>query len=309
MRPPRSYLPSLAQSGSWKVGRAIVSTPIWWTGPLTWSGFRRTERLATFPQVPDLSTMAVLPDGRAVLPVRAFSELQLMAVQKGKDPAPLVNTTEETAAPVAACGSREVAFMMGPEPHESIAFAEPATGRVVRTIAPGKGPVDSISCSPDGKTVYFSARGVIWSIPSSGSSGEAQRIRPGDGVVADPDGRRLIVQVQSSFQLHRFSVPLDGGPEREIPADSSFPVAPLPPSPNALRADCRLLAPLLLHDSWFNPPAFIDIATGHITRIPSDNLSDYQSIGWTPDGQVMALKIGLRATIWKFQPIPLAKEP
>jgi hypothetical protein len=129
MRPPRSYLPSLAQSGSWKVGRAIVSTPVWWTGPLTWSGFRRTERLATFPQVPDLSTMAVLPDGRAVLPVRAFSELQLMAVQKGKDPAPLVNTTEETAAPIAACGSREVAFMMGPEPYESIAFAEPATGR------------------------------------------------------------------------------------------------------------------------------------------------------------------------------------
>jgi hypothetical protein len=150
---------------------------------------------------------------------------------------------------------------------------------------------------------------ALWSSPSGGSSGQAQKIRPGDGVVADPDGRRLIVQVQSSFQPHRFSVPLDGGPEREIPEDSSSPVAPLSLSPNSLRADCRLLAPLLLHDSWFNPPAFIDIATGHITRIPSDNLSDYQSIGWTPDGQVMALKIGLRATIWKFQPIPLAKEP
>ena len=23
-----------------------------------------------------------------------------------------------------------------------------------------------------------------------------------------------------------------------------------------------------------------------------------------PDGQVMALKIGLRATLWKFQPVP-----
>jgi eukaryotic-like serine/threonine-protein kinase len=264
----------------------------------------RTERLATFPQVPDLSTMTVLPDGRAVLPVRASSELRLMAVQKGKDPAPLVNTAEETAAPVAACGPREIAFMMGPEPHETIAFAEPATGRMVRTIAPGKGPVDSISCAPDGKTVYFAARGVVWSIPSSGPSPDARKIRAGDGVVADPDGRRVIVQVQSSLQLHRFSVPLDGGPEREIPEDRSFPVAPLPLSPNALQADGRLLAPLLLPDSWFNPPAFIDIATGRITRIPSDNLSDYQSIGWTPDGQVMALKISLRATIWKFQPIP-----
>ena len=266
----------------------------------------RTERLTTFPQVPDLTTMTVLPDGRAVLPVRASSRLRLMAVQKGKDPEPLVNTTEETAAPVATCGSREIAFMIGAEPHETIAFAEPASGRMVRTIAPGKGPVDSVSCSPDGKTVYFAARGIVWSTPSAGPSAgsDARKIRPGDGVVADPSGRRIIVQTQESFQLHRFSVPLDGAPEREIPADSSFPVAPLPLSPNALRADGRLLAPLLLHDSWFNPPAFIDIASGRITRIPSDNLSDYQSIGWTPDGQVMALKIGLRATLWKFQPTP-----
>jgi hypothetical protein len=70
-----------------------------------------------------------------------------------------------------------------------------------------------------------------------------------------------------------------------------------------LHAGGRLLAPLLPHDSWFNPPAVIDTVSGHITRIPSDNLSDYQSIGWTPDGQVMALKIGLRATLWKFQPV------
>ena len=264
----------------------------------------RLERLATFQQVPDHTTMAVLPDGRAVVPVRASSELRLMAVQKGKDPAPLVNTTEETAAPVTACGSREIAFMVGPEPHETIAFAEPASGRMVRTIAPGKGPVDSIACSPDGKTVYFAARGVVWSIPSAGASGEARKIRSGDGVVADPSGRRLIIQVQSSMQLHRFSVPLDGGSEREIPADSSIPVASLPLSPNALHADGRLLTPLLPHDTWFNPPGMIDTVTGRITRIPSDNLSDYQSIGWTPDGQVMALNIGLRAALWKFQPVP-----
>ncbi|MBI3667197.1 MAG: protein kinase [Acidobacteria bacterium] len=265
----------------------------------------RLERLSSFPQVPDLTTMTVLPDGRAVLPVRASSRVRLMAVQKGKDPAPLVNSAEETSAPLAACGPREIAFTIGPEPHETIAIAEPASGRMVRTIASGKGRVESLSCSPDGKTVYFAARGVIWSIPSSGPSaaGEARKIRSGDGVVADPSGRRLIVQVQESSQLHRFSVPLDGGPEREIPMDSSFSVAPIALSPDALHADGWLLTSLLLRDSWFNPPGVIDTVTGHITRIPSDNLSDYQSIGWTPDGQVMALKIGLRATLWKFQPV------
>ena len=97
--------------------------------------------------------------------------IRLIAVQKGKDPAPLVNTNEETAAPVTACGSREIAFMIGPAPHETIAFAEPASGRMVRSIAPGKGPVDSISCSPDGKTVYFAARGIVWSTPSDRTFG------------------------------------------------------------------------------------------------------------------------------------------
>ena len=115
----------------------------------------RVERLASFPQIPDLTTMTVLPDGHAVLPVRASSRVRLMAVQKGKEPAPLVNTMEETAAPVAACGSRELALMIGPEPHETIAFAEPASGRLVRTITPHKGPVDSMSCSPDGTNRLF----------------------------------------------------------------------------------------------------------------------------------------------------------
>lgn len=75
-------------------------------------------------------------------------------------------------------------------------------------------------------------------------------------------------------------------------------------SPNAMDARGRLLATLILRDSWFNPPGVIDTVTGRVTRIPSENLSDYQSIGWTPDGHIVALKIGLRATMWKFQPTP-----
>ena len=194
--------------------------------------------------------MAVLPDGRAVLPVRASSQLRLMAVQKGKDPAPLVNTTEETAAPVTACGSREIAFMIGPEPHETIAFAEPASGTDgAHALRLGKGPVDSISCSPDGKTVYFAARGIVWSIPppagpSAGS--DARKIRPGDGVVADPirpsphcpgAGEPPTAPVQRAAGRWTASA--------KFRADSFLPVASLPLSPNALKADGRLLTPLL----------------------------------------------------------------
>ena len=87
----------------------------------------RFERLASFPLVPeDADIMTILPDGRVVIAIRASGQNRLMVVQKGKDPAPLVNTTEETMAPVAACGSGEVAFMIGPAPYETIAFTEPA---------------------------------------------------------------------------------------------------------------------------------------------------------------------------------------
>jgi len=29
---------------------------------------------------------------------------------------------------------------------------------------------------------------------------------------------------------------------------------------------------------------------------------DYRSMGWAPNGQVIALRNGLRATLWQFQP-------
>lgn len=228
-----------------------------------------------------------------------------MVVQKGKDPAPLVNTAEETAGPVATCGPREIAFMIGPEPHETIAIAEPASGRLVRTLAPGKGPVVSLACAPDGKTIFFAARGVVLSVPSAGSAtSEARRIRAGDGVVADPPGTKILVRGMEGSEIHLFSVPLDGSPERKIPLVKTDPVAPAPLAANALSPDGRLLTGLVRPDMYFNPPGLVDTNTGRVTRMPSEILYDYQGIGWTPDEHVIALKIGTRATMWKFQPAP-----
>ncbi len=93
----------------------------------------------------------------------------------------------------------------------------------------------------DALSANFAARGVIWSIPSSGATGaEARKVRAGDSIAMDPSGGRLIVQSQDSLQLRRFSVPLDGGPEREIPIDASITSAPIQmsPMPWTLGADC-----------------------------------------------------------------------
>jgi hypothetical protein len=67
----------------------------------------------------------------------------------------------------------------------------------------------------------------------------------------------------------------------------------------ALGADGRLLVPLT--DAWFNHPATLDTLSGRITRLPSDDVSDYHSMAWLPDGRIMALHVGLRSTLWRFQ--------
>ena len=262
----------------------------------------RDERFASFPQLSTPDVISLLPDGRAVVPANAGDRARLMAVERGKDAVPLIATAEETAAPLTSVGLSEIAFVIGPTPRQTIALAEIANGRIIRRIAPGKGVINSLASSPDGKELYFAAGNSVWAIPSSG--GETRMICSGDSVTADPSGRGLVISRIETSKMRLFRVALDGKSEQEISVDDSVPLFPQILSPNALRSDGRLLAPLAPRDSWFDPPGIVDTANGRITRIPSDNTSDYHSMAWLPDGQIVALKIGLRATIWKFKREP-----
>jgi hypothetical protein len=173
------------------------------------------EQLARFPLVPDITSILMLADGRVIIPARASGQTRLMAVEKGKDPVPLVNTVEETAAPMTAVGLQEIAFVIGPSPHETIAVANLASGRVTRRIAPGKGAIASMACSPDHQTLFFSARRAIWAVPLAG--GEPRQLSRGDGLVWDASRQSLIVQrIENSLHVKLFRLPVNGGPEQEI---------------------------------------------------------------------------------------------
>ncbi len=261
-------------------------------------GGETAEKIGSFPGV-YRNVIASLPDGRIVFSGFASGRGRLLVMETGKDPAPLVNTAEETTAPMTVMGPREIGFVIGPEPRETIAVADTATGRVIRRIAPGRGEIRSLASSPDGKTLYFAAGGAIWSAPSSG--GEPRMIRAGDSVAADPAGRYLVISVEESAVARLFRWPLDGGAEQQMTARGPDPFKD-ELSPSALSADGRLLLPLQPRDSWFNPPSLLDTTTGLLTRLPSDDSSDYHSMAWLPDGQIVALHIGLRSTLWKFQP-------
>jgi hypothetical protein len=147
--------------------------------------------------------------------------------------------------------------------------------------------------------LYCAADGMIWSVSVSG--GEVRRIRAGDAVAVDPRGQYVLVQLIEMSKSRLVRLPLNGGPEQEIPLTGPFHLTPYPITSAAISMDGRLLAPLASPDSWLFPPGMVDLATGQTTRMRVDRLGDYRIMGWAPDGQVIAAVADLRSMIWKFQ--------
>ncbi len=258
-----------------------------------------SETLAKLPGLDTFDYVLVLPDGRIVAPARGSSRVRLMAVAKGKEPVPLVATAEETAAPVSLVGPRQIAFLIGPGA-QTVGIADTQTGSMLRRLTTAKGTITSLAASPDGRTLYFTAGGTIWSMPSDG--GDPKSLCPGDNAVIDPRGRFLVAARNNASQVRLFRVPLDGSSEQEIPFDHSQPFVSYGLQAGTLDANGRLLLGLNPLDSWFNPVGMLDIATGKITRIPCDPLSDHHSSAWTADGRIVTSQLGLHATLWKFTP-------
>jgi Tol biopolymer transport system component len=259
------------------------------------------EKIGTFLRVQARDSLAVLADGRVVVPVGAPGHIRLMAAATGKDPVPLVNTAEETAAPMTPVGTREIAFMLGREPRQTIALADIVTGRILRRLDPGKGAVVSLASSPDGRTLYFAAGGRIWSMLSEG--GEAKAIRAGDCVIARPDGGALLVAASESARVRLFQVPLEGSAEREVTIQDRDPLSLINPlTPGAAHPNGRVLVSMGAIDSWFNRIGMLDPKAGRITVKLADPRNDYHTVAWDGQGRIVALRMGLKAAILKFTP-------
>jgi hypothetical protein len=230
---------------------------------------------------------------------------RLHMLEEGKKPVSFISTTEETAGPMAAVGSGEIAFLIGPVPRRTIALAAVSTGRISRKIVFDKGDITSLAAAPDGHTLYSAAGGDVWSIPLSG--GDPKKIHAGDAITLDPMRRALLVQIIEASRTRLVRVPLDGSPEREVPESEPFRVYPYTIMPNSIDKQGRVLALAVGVSSWFTPPALIDLDSGRITPIRPERQFMYTFAEWSGDGQVIALRNILRSTIWKFSPEVPAK--
>jgi predicted Ser/Thr protein kinase/WD40 repeat protein len=243
-------------------------------------------------------SFAILPDGRAAITLGSNGRKQLMIVELGKDPLPLINTAEETSTPAVAVGSDRIAFLIGSQAKTTIAIADSSNGAIIIRIPFDKGAIHSLAASADGNTLYASAQGEIWSIAASG--GEPKKLRSGDLVTADPAGKYLLVEVVESPMMRLFRVPLDGSPEQEIHLTGGIrPAGVL--GPNAIGRDGRIVTPVG-SATWYWPLGILDPLSGQFAHIPVDRILDYHVAGWTPDGKVMALGLDLRGKMWKFTP-------
>jgi hypothetical protein len=225
-------------------------------------------------------------------------------IEPGKDPVPLVATTEDTFAPVTAVGKEEIAFVIGTSVSQTIAVATLANGRITRRIAVGKGAIDALAASPDGSMLYCAAQGTIWAVPVNG--GEPKSIHAGDAVAADPVGHELVIRLNEKNRVRLVKVPVEGGKEQEIPFEGTLRIAGSDDSDafisGAVGKDQRILSVANLIDSWYYRPALIDPRSKRISRIPVDYHGDFDGVAWAPDGTVIAVAAQVHGTIWRFRP-------
>jgi eukaryotic-like serine/threonine-protein kinase len=234
--------------------------------------------------------LSVLPGGQAVIAIVTSGRTHLVAIEKGKEPADLLATSEEVASPFAS-NSNEIAFALGPAPRETIGIASLSTGRIVRRIAGGKGPLTALAFSPDG-SIYFGAGGFIWHVENGGA---IRRITAGESVVAGRGG--LIVKASENDKVHLLRVSPDGTVTGEV--ESAEPLVAL--GLHAVSADGRILCPLAPVDSGFFVPGMTD-RSGRLERIPIAYQGDIHALAWSPDGRIIATATIRRSRIWKFSP-------
>jgi eukaryotic-like serine/threonine-protein kinase len=253
----------------------------------------RVERIASVPK-PVGDYFASLSDGRAVWAEYAAGHRHLMIGTAGKEPTPLIRTSEDVSGPLTAVGSGAVAFLVDVETHPTIAVATLSTGRIVRRIPFNKGRIEQMASSPDGKTLYCAASGSIWAVTTDG---EVRRQRAGNFVTVEPSSQSLLVEVRESPNTKLVRVPLDGGAEQEIRVPGPLTLGYMIDNDGVRNG--RLLAPGS-GPTWYWPPTIFDLATGKSARIPLEYVSDFHHMSWTPDGKVMACALVWRSNMWKF---------
>jgi eukaryotic-like serine/threonine-protein kinase len=258
------------------------------------------ERL---PVVPAMTIRGVvsLSGGRYLVASRIGDHDRVLVVTRGRQPVPLVETSENTRFPVAAIGDREAIVTIGAEGSPDLAVVGTEDGRIVRRFASPAPEMSSLATSPDGNTLYYAAAGSIWATTADGGRAPT-RLTPGDSLVVDPDTGDLVVKRNAlgRFELVRLR-PGSSTPEPIVVRGDLRPTF-RELMPGSIRGG-RLALVASSADAWHWHAAVLDLTTGELTTILRGDPSDFQYLTWGSDGEAVGLSATQQETLWRFRPV------
>jgi len=257
------------------------------------------ERLASAGSI--VMCPVELPDGRLVVPSSAAGRRRLLVASADGSLKRLVDTQEQVGPPVAPVAGGSVAFLIGGiDSKPLLALASVEDGRILRRFEATSGVApQTLAPSPDGKTLYYADSGDVYALDVA--SGAARKLRPGHGVAVDARRGELVIQVNGREGNELYSVPVAGGPERPIPFQGPFRLAPTPLAPGAIGPDGRIAVTVATKDAWFWGPGLLDPSTGTVERIRVSFEGDVQFPTYGRDGLLRAVGVGTRSALWRFR--------
>lgn len=261
------------------------------------------ESIAESPD--DVSTPEAIAtrDGSVIFGSSVGGRHRLLIAKSGRAAAPLVETPEESTTPVAAVGNDAVGFLIGTPPNQTIAIASIDTGRLMQRFEATRGlDVTSLTCSVNGKTLYYTTGESVWSI--STSSGGPQRLGPGESVTMNAAQDGLIVRRKNPIGSQIVKMPLTGSPAVEVPLSPEMRVVDTSPlGPTAVSKDGKLLVQVSTGSMWTWPAALVDIYSGRTQLLPLSYPADANGATWAPDGSIVMVAQPVRSSMWRFHQV------
>ncbi len=249
-------------------------------------------------------------DGRVLLPSLTSGRRRLLVASPGEALRPFLDSSEQSAPPAALVGKGTLALVGGGVSSSSppvVMLVSVADGRIIRRFEQTRGTgCTAFSVSPDEKTLYFVEAGSISAIDLE--SGAVRRLRPGNGVAADPSGTSLVVQLNDRSGVHLARMPLSGGADVPIAIPADFRLSSSPIAGNSVARDGRIVVSVLAKNAPFTGPAILDPATGALTMVPVQYEGDIVPSSWGADGSLLGMGVGLKSDLWRFRPVAGEKD-
>jgi hypothetical protein len=253
---------------------------------------------------PDLgiADFGVLSGDRFIRPTMVAGRTRLLVSTATGDTRPLLQTAEETGAPFAISAGGGLACVIGSGAKRQIAIASVRDGRILKRISLPVSEIRGMALSPDDATLYYAARGTVWSLELNGTA-EPKRIIDGNQLSLDGKGQYLYVKQLAKEPRLLVRVPVSGGKAETVPVPKGWRLTVDNPPANAVDDRGRVLFEVATADSLFFSAAMFDPARGSVTRIPMRFRGELWAPTWTPEGEIAALGGPYSATMWHYHPV------